>query len=195
MSEKLLEAILEKMESFEMLLKLTDNGKEEMQKIRSELGLLRNTINNLPAKLQLDPGKLNELTAGINKLQLQLQIPVKNQVEHKHHLHKGIWIAVGLFVTCFLLAWGWLNAHQENEQFEANGMKYRSLKISGNAGLVKYCDVTDSLYQKDPVGFSNSVEQEENRLTRQAELLRLAGEREKEAKTLKEQAGRSVRKP
>jgi hypothetical protein len=74
-------------------------------------------------------------------------------------------------------------------------MKYRSVKISGNAGLVKYCGVTDSLYQKDPVGFSKSVEQEENRLTRQAELLRLAGEREKEAKTLKEQAGRQVRKP
>jgi len=157
--------------------------------------LLCHTSNVLPAKLQLDPGKLNELTAGVNKLQLQLQIPVKNQVEHKHHLHKGVWVAVGLFVTCFLLAWGWLNAHQEKEQFEANDMKYRSLKISGNAGLVKYCDVTDSLYQKDPVGFSNSVEQEENRLTRQAELLRLAGEREKEAKTLKEQAGRPVRKP
>ena len=102
---------------------------------------------------------------------------------------------MGLFVTCFLVAWGWLNAHQEKEQFEANDMKYQSLKISGNAGLVKYCDINDSLYQKDPVGFSNNVEQEENRLTRQAELLRLAGEREKEAKTLKEQAGRPVRKP
>lgn len=195
MSEKLLEAILEKMESFEMLLKLTDNGKEEMQQIRSELELLRNAINNLPAKLQLDPGKLNELTAGINKLQLQLQIPVKNQVEHKHHLHKGIWIAVGLFVICFLLAWGWLNAHQEKEQFEANDMKYRSLKISGNKNVLNLCKYTDSLYLKDRVVFSNRVEQEEQRLIEQAELLRLAGEKEKEAKTLKEQAGRQVRKP
>lgn len=58
-------------------------------------------------------------------------------------------------------------------------MEYRSLKIGGNAGLVKYCEVTNSLYQKDPVGFSNSVEQEENRLTRQAELLRLAGKRKR----------------
>jgi hypothetical protein len=195
MSEKLLEAILEKMESFEMLLKLTDNGKEEMRQIRSELGLLRNEINNLPAKLQLDTGKLNELTAGINKLQLQLQRPVKNQIEHKHHLHKGIWVAVGLFVTCFLLAWGWLNAHQEKEQFEANDMKYRSLKISGNKNVLNLCKYTDSLYQKDRVGFGNNVEQEERRLIEQAELLRLAGEREREAKTLKEQAGRPVRKP
>ena len=45
------------------------------------------------------------------------------------------------------------------------------------------------------MGFSNDVEQEERRLIEQAELLRLAGEREKEAKTLKEQAGHPVRKP
>jgi|GEM_PF-998419 len=195
MSEQLLEAILAKIESFELLLKVTDNGKEEIQQIKSELTLLRREIKNLPTQLQLYTGKLNEVVSAINKLQLQLNIPVRNLVEHRHHLHKGIWIAVGLFVSCFLLGWGWLNAYRAKEQFEANDMKYRSLKISGNAGLVKYCDVTDSLYQKDPVGFSNSVEQEENRLTRQAELLRLAGEREEEAKTLKEQAGRPVSKP
>ena len=126
---------------------------------------------------------------------MQLNIPVKNQIEHKHHLHKGIWIAAGLFVTCFLLAWGWINAHQEKEQFEANDVKYRSLKISGNKNVLNLCKYTDSLYRKDRVGFSSNVEQEERRLIEQAELLRLAGEREKEAKTLKEHAARPIRKP
>ncbi|WP_295233460.1 hypothetical protein [Sediminibacterium sp.] len=195
MSEQLLEAILEKIESFELLLKVTDNGKEEIQQIKSELTLLRKEIKNLPTQLQLDTGKLNEVVSAINKLQLQLNIPIKNQVEHKHHLHNGIWVAVGLFVTCFLLAWGWLNAHREKEQFEANDMKYRSLKTSGNKNVLNLCKYTDSLYQKDRVGFSNRVEQEEQRLIEQAELLRLAGEKEKEAKTLKEQAGSSIRKP
>lgn len=195
MSEQLLEAILEKIESFELLLKVTDNGKEEIKQIKSELTLLRKEINNLPTQLQLDSGKLNEVVSAINKLQLQLNIAVRNQIEHKHHLHKGIWIAVGLFVGCFLLGWGWLNAHQEKEQFKANDMKYRSLKISGNKNVLNLCKYTDSLYLKDRVGFSNRVEQEEQRLIEQAELLRLAGEKEKEAKTLKEQAGRPVRKP
>lgn len=194
MSEQLLEAILEKIESFELLLKVTDNSKE-IQQIKAELSFIKQEIKNLPAQLQLDTGKLAELVTAINKLQMQLNIPVKNQIEHKHHLHKGIWIAVGLFVTCFLLGWGWINAHKEKEQFEANDVKYRSLKISGNKNVLNLCKYTDSLYQKDKVGFSNNVEQEERRLIEQAELLRLAGEREKEAKTLKEQAGRPVRKP
>ncbi len=195
MSEQLLEAILEKIESFELLLKVTDNGKEEIKQLKSDLTLLRKEITNLPTQLQLDTGKLNEVVSAINKLQLQLNFPLKNQVEHRHHLHKGIWVAAGLFVTCFLLAWGWLNAHQENKKFEANDMKYRSLIISGNKNVLNLCKYTDSLYQKDRVGFSNDVEQEERRLIKQAELLRLAGEREKEAKTLKEQAGRQVSKP
>ena len=190
MSEQLLEAILEKIESFELLLKVTDNGKEEIQQVKTELSFIKQEIKNLPAQLQLDTGKLAALVTAINKLQMQLNIPVRNQIEHKHHLHKGIWIAMGLFVTCFLLAWGWINAHQEKEQFEANDMKYRSLKISGNKNVLNLCKYTDSLYQKDRVGFGNNVEQEERRLIEQAELLRLAGEKEKEAKTLKEQAGR-----
>lgn len=190
MSEQLLEAILEKIESFELLLKVTDNGKEEIQQVKAELSFIKQEIKNLPAKLQLDTGKLAALVTAINKLQLQLNIPVKNQIEHKHHLHKGIWIAVGLFMTCFLLALGWINAHQEKEQFEANDMKYRSLNISGNKNVLNLYKYTDSLYRKDRVGFSNRVEQEEQRLIEQAELLRLAGEREKEAKTLKDRADR-----
>ena len=195
MSEQLLEAILEKIESFELLLKVTDSSKEEIRQVKTELSFIKQEIKNLPAQLQLDTGKLAELITAINKLQMQLNIPVKNQIEHKHHLHKGIWIAVGLFVTCFLLALGWINAHQEKEQFEANDMKYRSLKISGNKNVLNLCKYTDSLYQKDCVGFNSNVEQDERRLIEQAELLRLAGEKEKEAKTLKEQAGRPVRKP
>lgn len=195
MSEQLLEAILEKMESIELFLKVTDNGKDEFQRLRTEVNFIRKEIKNLPSHILPDTGKLKELALNVEKLLAQLQTPVKNQVEHRHHLHKGIWVVVGLLVSCFLLGWGWLNSHEEKELFEANDIKYRSLKISGNGGLIKYCYLTDSAYLKDHVGFSNRVEQEEQRLIEQAELLRLAGEREKEAKILKEQAHRSVPKP
>jgi hypothetical protein len=195
MSEQLLEAILEKIESFELLLKLTDNSKDEIQQIKSELTLLRKEIKNPPTNLQLDTGKLNEVVSAINKLQLQLNIPVRNQVEYRYHLHNGIWVALGLFVCCFLLGWVWLNSRREMKQLEANDLKYRSLKISENVWLIKYCYLTDSVYLKDHVGFSNRVQQEEQRLIEQVELLRLAGEREKEARNLKERAGRPVHKP
>ena len=69
-------------------------------------------------------------------------------------------------------------------------MKYRSLKIGGNEWLLKYCSLTDSLYQNDGVGFRDKVEEGERRLIEQAELLRLAGEKEREAKSLKDRAGR-----
>ena len=138
MSEQLLEAILEKIESFELLLKLTDNSKDEIEQIKSELTLLRKEIKNPPTNLQLDTGKLNEVVSAINKLQLQLNIPVRNHVEHQHLLHKGSWVALGLFVSCFLLGWGWLNSRREMKQFEANDMKYRYLKISENGWLIKY---------------------------------------------------------
>lgn len=61
--------------------------------------------------------------------------------------------------------------------------------------ILKYCDQTDSLYHQDPVAFSRKVEEEERWLFEKAQKLRLAGEKEKEARTLKEQAGHPVRKP
>ena len=49
---------------------------------------------------------------------------------------------------------------------------------------------TDSLYQKDESLFRNNVEQKEQRLIQQAKDLRLAGEKEREAKSLRSRAGR-----
>lgn len=48
---------------------------------------------------------------------------------------------------------------------------------------------SDSLYRKDAGVFSAGVEQVEQKLIEQANLLRLAGEKEREAKTLKDRAG------
>ena len=69
-------------------------------------------------------------------------------------------------------------------------MKYRYFKIAGNKGVLKLCNVTDSLYQKDESLFRNNVEHEEQRLIQQAKDLRIAGEKEKEAKTLRNRAGK-----
>ena len=143
----------------------------------------------------IDPKKLDELNQNLALIIRQIPILQNQKIEHKHHLHKGIWVAVGLFVSCFLLAWGWLSSHQSIEVFKANDIKYRYLKVNGNKNTLKLCQYIDSIYLKNGVDFCHNVEQEEQRLFEQVELLRLAGEREKEAKTLREQAGGFVRKP
>lgn len=104
MRNLLLQTMVEKLEGIELFLKVFDTGKEEFQKFRMEVDFIRKEIKNLPSYINLDTGKLKELGLAIEKLLLQLQNPVKNQLEHRHHLHKGIWIAIGLFVICFLLS-------------------------------------------------------------------------------------------
>ena len=193
MSEQLLQAMVEKLEAIELLLKVTDTDKEKENagaEIKQELEFLRKEIKNLPSQLLLGTVKLSELSFNVNRLNEQLQKPVSSRIEHKHELHKGFFISIGLFLLSLFMAWGWVNTYQSKQQYEANDMKYRSLKIGGNEWLLRYCNLTDSLYQKDGVGFRNSVEQEERRLIERVELIRLAGEKEREAKTLKDRAGR-----
>ena len=72
---------------------------------------------------------------------------------------------------------------------QGNDIKYRYFKVYGSQNLIKFCAQTDSVYLKDKSGFRDGVEQEEQRLFRQLELNRLAGEKEREAKTLRERAG------
>ena len=151
---------------------------------------MRKEIKNFPSQFLLGTVKWGELSTNINRLNEHLQKPVSSRIEHKHELYKGFLISIGWFLLSLFLSWGWINTYQTKEQWEANDMKYRFLKIGGNEWLLKYCNFTDSLYQKDGVRFRNRVEQEERRLIERAELIRLAGEKEREAKTLKDRAGR-----
>lgn len=69
-------------------------------------------------------------------------------------------------------------------------MKYWPLKIEANEWLLKYSNLTGSLYKKNGAAFRNKVEQEERRLIERAKLILLAGEKERQAKSLKDRAGR-----
>lgn len=100
-----------------------------------------------------------------------------------------IGISVSLFVVMIALTFLLINAYQSHKKYTANDIKYRYFKIAGNKQVLKLCNITDSLYQKDESLFRNNVEQEEQRLIQQAEYLRLAGEKEREAKSLRNRAG------
>ncbi len=162
----------------------------DLSPILSAISALKKDMLDLPDKLSLHTKKLAELEVNMASLQQQLKVPLNNTIEHKHHLHKGIWVSAGLLVISVLLLWGWLNTYSRLESYQGNDSKYRYFKVYGNQNLIKFCAQTDSFYLKDKSGFRDGVEQEEQRLFRQLELNRLAGEKEREAKTLREQAGR-----
>lgn len=191
MSDELLQSIVEKLQSLELAWKVSgDAEKERLEKLIKEFEILRNDLLNLPSQMLPATVKTGELSAAVNNLNRQLKIPVQNRIEHKHELHKGILIAVSLFLIIIVLIWLLMNSYQSHKLYTANDIKYRYLRITRNKQILKLCNSTDSLYQKDEGLFRNNVEQEEQRLIQQAEDLRLADEKEKEAKVLKSRAGR-----
>ena len=190
MRELLLQTIIEKLESLELAWKVSgDSEKETVAQLKKEIEVLRQDLKKLPEQILPSTSKLGELSEGIAGLRKQLQVPLQNRIEHKHELHKGILISVFLFLVMIVLLWLLINSYQSHKKYVANDMKYRYFKIAGNKGVLKLCNTTDSLYQKDEKLFSNNVEQEEQRLIQQAEDLRLGVEKEREAKTLRNRAG------
>ena len=69
-------------------------------------------------------------------------------------------------------------------------MKYRFLKVNGGAALSKITHDTDSLYLLDKNDFTSRVIEAEQHLAEQVEMLRLAGEKENEARDLINKAGK-----
>ncbi len=191
MSELLLQTIVEKLESLELAWKVSgDPEKETVVQLKNEIEFLRSDLKKLPTQILPSTAKLCELSMCIDSISRQLQVPLQNRIEHKHELHKGFLISISLFLLLVILIWALINFYQNNKQYKANDLKYRYLKIADNTAILKLCSITDRLYQKNEDSFRIGVEQEEQRLIRQAEDLRLAGEKEKEAKSLRNRAGR-----
>jgi hypothetical protein len=52
-------------------------------------------------------------------------------------LHKGIWIAIALFIANIFLLTGWINNYNGAKQLRANNLKYRALKTMEDVSLKK----------------------------------------------------------
>jgi hypothetical protein len=182
MGELLLQIIVEKLEAMELLLRhdSADKDREVLREIRDEIKKL------LATSLSID--KLNELKVSVDACYKKLESPLQNRVDHQHHLHKGIWIAVVLFFISIFFFWQWINAVENKKQFEGNDIKYRALKVTHDRALMQLLYHTDSLYSLDPEHMEQWVVQEEERLIEQTKLLELAGEKEKEARQLRGRA-------
>ena len=168
MSELLLQTIIEKLESLEIaLLKENNAAKDEVtaQPLLKEVKSLQSEIAKLPFQFKVSDEKMSKLLETITALNLPLENPVQTKVKHNHHLHKGLWVAVGLFLISLLLLLGWINAGNTKEEFKANDIKYRYIKINGNSHLLKLLYHTDNLFNANAEVFRKSTIQEEDHIT------------------------------
>lgn len=180
MSELLLQTIIEKLQALEIA--LLSQGKPDVDQtikaIPGQIKQLRSEIEDLSSGLAFFKDKSNELMKRLDACTFTLNQPLKNNVEHRHHLHKGIWISAGLAIAAIFLTSGWISSYQSKRNFEANDIKYRALKVTGNKALLKLLFETDSLYSVETDNFRKYVLEQEERTIKQVKLMSVAGEKE-----------------
>lgn len=186
MSDVLLQTIVEKLESLEIALLKDDNASkdkdERLQKtLLQEVKSVQSQIANLSSQFKTGPDKMEELLKGLSALNVKLDKPLSNQIKHSHHLHKGIWVSIGLFIISLMLLYGWIDYSTTKKQSEANDIKFRYLKVSGNSNLLKLLNYTDSLYNVNPDSLANLAAIKE-RSVKPVKLVQRTGQKKKNIK-------------
>lgn len=193
MSEILLQMIAEKLDALGAALSkpvTTGTDPAIQETLVKEIKSFQTEMKKFEENLKVTNGNISRLTSSLNEHTFQLQQPLRNNVEHRHHLHKGIWVAVGLFIAATFFLWEWVDTYQSKKVSEANDIKYRSLKTTGNKSFIKYLYDIDSIYNIKGEAIKEKTIQDEERLAEQVKMLQLAGEKESEAKELKKKAGK-----
>jgi hypothetical protein len=106
-----------------------------------------------------------------------LKQPVENKMIHHHHIPKIVWVSAILFVVLCLVFCGWYNTDQKLDQYRANDLKYRYLKLKTNPTLQRLLVLTDSLCQNQH-DFDKAVLQGEDSVRNLIQNLVDAKERE-----------------
>jgi hypothetical protein len=185
MNEILLQAIIEKLGAIELSL-LKDNkpiNDEALQTLLKEVKSFKFQLEKLPLELE----KITVLLKSTTSLKFKLDSPKKEYLKHTHHLHKGIWFAIALFIISFLFLYGWINCIYTKKTFEVNDIKYRFLKVNNHPSILKILFQTDSLYKLNKDSFTEHVIAKEKILEGQVEQFRLAGEKRKDSIKLSKQ--------
>ncbi len=183
----LMQSIVEKLEAMELLLQIISNQKPQidLSSITNQIAAFRKDFEGGNSKRLMEAQLLGDLSQNIKQLQQQLLVPRDSKIEHKHTLHKGIWISVGLALVVVVLVCGWTNSFNSRKQYEEDSIKYRSLKVFGNKSVVRLCVQTDSLYNRNKDEFISQVIQAEQLLFSIADSIRFAGENKGDIKLRK----------
>ncbi len=173
MDELLLQTVVEKLEDIELLFKQNNQNKtaDELKKISEELkDLSSRTISS---------ERINELIKSLDACTNKLKEPAQNKIEHHHHLHKGIWITIALFIANIFLLTGWISSYNNTKQFRANDYKYRALKTMEDESLKKVLYNIDSLYKINPEYFEKKLIEKQEIFFRHPEGIRKAVQKKK----------------
>lgn len=191
MSEVLLQMIVEKLDALGAALSnpVTTGTDTVMQEtLVKEVKSFQTEMKKFEENLKANDDNISRLISSLENHIFQSQQSARTSVEHRHHLHKGIWVAVGLFIVAMFFLCEWVDTYQSKKVSEANDIKYRSLKFTGNKSYIKYLYDVDSIYNVKGEAIKEKVIQDEERLAEQVKMLQLAGEKEKEAKELQKKA-------
>jgi hypothetical protein len=107
-------------------------------------------INVAITAIKFPARQMDELSGKLKASVALLKQPVENKVLHHHYIPKLIWVSAVLFVVLCLAFCGWYNTGQKFDQYRANDLKYRYLKMNRSLALQQLLFITDSLYQAEP---------------------------------------------
>ena len=108
----------------------------------------------------------------------------ESKVIHHHHISKGIWVAVILFILFSLESAGWLNTENKLDQYTENDTKYRFMRLDiSDKNMRVYLDSLDARYKTDP-NMTRMVINLENQYKKNMERLAKAEQLRQEAKDL-----------
>ncbi len=145
MSELLLQAMVERLEAQDLLLKEmskdADKGQAEVRKkfeeLKTDIALLKSAKQDHPDLNQL------RLTVEFLRALLSQMIPMETKT---HILRRGsTWMFVGTTILFLGMSWCWGYTFRAWSAAETAGMKYQYLKSIPNPSLSRFCRVADSL--------------------------------------------------
>ncbi|SRR5258708_7375471 len=180
----------------ETLIELVSSNEKTIQEIKEllkglpdhspTLGLLDTRIDGIEKAVQDIPSRVSMPIAEIVLLQHQLEvhrrqldIPLKKEVRHEHHISKSVlgYVVLSLVILGLILLeyHTWTAASQHNE----NDIKYRYLQVFQDSQGKDYLHRLDSQYNSDPGQFRKEViRQEEHNREQQEKWQRLQEKKE-----------------
>lgn len=151
-----------------------ENKLPDSLKLASDISAIKADIRSIAENAgqpKFPEGKMQELNKRLDNVLAILCNPSKSEVRHHHHFPIIFWATAGLFLVLCLVSAGWFITGQKMDQLQANGFKYRYLKVFADSTATTFLFRLDSSYEADPDSFKNVVVSRERLKQLRLELL------------------------